>query len=287
MIRLGSIQFINSLVVDLGFLSGNVPIKAGVTQAAPAVLNDKILNGELDMGPVSALWYAEHEQNFLLLPDLSISSESGVRSVLLLSRYPFKDLAKRRVAVTTTGRTTPALFQILCRRRYGFTPETVLFDRPFDGNLGDADAALVIGDEALLAKERFGNNFHVIDLAEEWSQWTGEPLVFAVWVARRDFFERNPMAAFQTYQQILNSKRWGLSRPDEVINEAERRTQLHRTVLENYFSGLSYGFNARLRKGMKLYLDYAFREGLLPKRPGDLEMIGAYADAMTPAGERG
>ncbi len=43
-LRLGSIEFINSLPVDLGILSGNVPVgDADVFQASPAVLSEKIL----------------------------------------------------------------------------------------------------------------------------------------------------------------------------------------------------------------------------------------------------
>ena len=60
--------------------------------------------------------------------------------------------------------------------------------------------ALVIGDEALLLAERgvpegvhvvdFDEGVHVVDLATLWAQATGGmPFVFAVWVARKAWFE--------------------------------------------------------------------------------------------------
>src|SRR3990167_6198834 len=102
-LRLGSIEFINSLPVDLGLINGKVPCPAEIVTGVPTVLNEKILKGSIDAGAVSALFYAEHQDQFLLLPDLSISSESGVGSVLLFSRYPMKHLKARQIAVTRQG----------------------------------------------------------------------------------------------------------------------------------------------------------------------------------------
>ena len=121
-LRLGSISFINSLPVDLGLISGSIPTDAEIITGTPAGLNEKVLKKEIDVSPISALWYAEHAKEFLLFPDLSISSESGVQSVLLFSRAPLKHLKNRPISITSQGRTTPALLEIICRLRYGFRP---------------------------------------------------------------------------------------------------------------------------------------------------------------------
>ncbi len=70
-VRLGSIEFINSLPVDLGLLSGEVAYpEARIYQASPAVLNQKVSEGVLDVSPVSAFWYGQHAKDLLVLPDL-------------------------------------------------------------------------------------------------------------------------------------------------------------------------------------------------------------------------
>ncbi len=255
MMRLGSIEFINSLPVDLGILSGAVPVNAEVVSGPPAFLNKKILKKELEVSPVSAFFYAENQREFLILPDLSISSESGVESVLLFSRHPLKDLAGKKIAVTEKGRTTPALLEILCRMRYGFKPAIAK-----EGT----DAFLLIGDEALAAREPLKNEgYQAIDLAEEWRAWTGLPIVFAVWVVRRDYFSAHAEEVFQIHRALLESKRWGLRHLDEILKAAGGKTGLSNTALQSYFSRLSYNFDENLRKGMRLYFDYAVQCGLL------------------------
>ena len=262
-LRLGSIRYVNSLPVDLGILSGAISSPAEIIQGVPAQLNDRIAEGALDISVVSAIWYARRQKEFLLLPRLSISSKSGVQSVLLFSRRPISELAGARIAVTAEGKTTPALLEVLCRQRYGFKPE--IYAAP--GTLeipSQAQALLVIGDDALKARERFKNSDLVVtDLAEEWEKWTGLPFVFAVWVVRREVFDARPEALFEVHKALLTSKQWGLSHPEEVIRRAKEISALEKPLLESYFSGLSYDFDASLKKGMRAYFEQAEKCGLL------------------------
>src|SRR3989338_4788304 len=168
-LRLGSIEFINSLPVDLGLTSGRVESACEMITGTPAELNEKILRKETDASHVSTVWYAEHQEEFLLFPDLSISSESGVQSVLLFSRHPLKYLKNMSISVTPQGRTTPALLEIICRLRYGFRPHVkVAGPKTLDIPAG-SEALLLIGNEALQAREKLKKSGTVvIDLAEEW-----------------------------------------------------------------------------------------------------------------------
>ncbi|MGH7198028.1 MAG: menaquinone biosynthesis protein [Candidatus Omnitrophota bacterium] len=264
MIRLGSIAFINSLPVDLGLRSGAVPCPAELVRGTPAELNRALLNKELEVSPVSALWYAEHQRDLLLLSDLSISSESGVESVLLFSKYPLTELKGKKIAVTGKGRTTPALLEIICQLRYGFKPfierhSEVAVDWP-EG----FDALLLIGDEALITKERLKNSdIKIVDLAQEWRGWTGLPIVFAVWAVRREIFSIRMEEVLRVREVLKASKRWGFSHRDDVLAAAEAESKLPKAVLKSYFSRLSYDFGERLKEGMRLYLDFASKCGII------------------------
>ena len=189
-LRLGSISFINSLPVDLGLLSGEIPLTAKFVSGAPSELNEALLKGDLDISPVSTVFFAEHAELFHQLPELSISSGSAVDSVLLLSRRPVEDLNDARIAVTTKGRTTPALLEILLVERLGV--RAVFEAREVQDQWPEGfDAMLVIGDEALLWKERaVPQGLRVWDLAETWRQWTGLPFVFAVWAVAEAVVEK-------------------------------------------------------------------------------------------------
>src|SRR3989338_8012379 len=114
LLRLGSIEFINSLPVDLGIFSKQVPLNAQLVQGSPMRLNELLLQGDLDVSPVSLYWFASHSESLYLLPSLSITSGSAVHSVLLFSCVPAAELAGKKIAVTGKGSTTPALLEILC-----------------------------------------------------------------------------------------------------------------------------------------------------------------------------
>jgi chorismate dehydratase len=273
-LRLGSISFINSLPVDLGLITGSVPSEIEIVPGIPTELNQKALSGQVDVSAVSALWYAEHQDKFLLLPNLSISSESGVESVFLFSRLPMKHLKGKKIAVTRQGRTTPALLEILCRLRYDFRPDFRIVESGLQEIPENASALLLIGNDALTAKETMKKpGIRVVDLAEEWKEWTSLPFVFAVWVARREAFLADPKRITSIHEALLRSKQWGAEHASEILAEAECRTRLPGKVLENYFSKLSYHFDEGLKCGLKLYYEYAHRCGIL-KEVGELEEIG-------------
>ncbi len=268
-LRLGSIEFINSLPVDLGLLTGAVRLEADFVQGSPVALNNKLLGGELDISPVSSFFYAEHADRLVLLPELSISSESSVESVLLFSREKIENLKNQTLRITGKGRTTPALLEILCRERYDFRPRLELLSTPFDGELGDAEGVLLIGDEALEWKQRLKRrSLKVTDLAEEWREWTKLPFVFAVWAARRDFFSKNPGRTLEAWEAILRSRDWGFANMEQVFARSEQKTGLPKPILQSYFSRLSYDFNEKHKKGMALYFEYAVKCGLLEAARG-------------------
>ncbi len=271
--RLGSIEFINSLPVDLGILNGAVPVDAEIFQGSPTVLNEKILKGEVDISAVSALFYAEHQKDLILLPNLSISSESSVESVILFSRYPVEELAGKDIYVTNKGRTTPALLEILCRKRYGFWPSFKAHVSKIEEWPQSWDAMLLIGDEALEWKRRLvGSEWRAIDLAEEWRHWTKLPFVFAVWVARRAFYEKHAEETRRVHEALIRSKMWGASHMSEVMLASEKKTELPAPTLKSYFSKLSFDFGQNLKRGMRTYFNYAAECGMVAP-VGDLEEI--------------
>ncbi len=267
LLRVGSISYINSLPVDLGFSTDRIPFNAHVICGVPADLNEKILHNALDVSPVSTFFYAQHQNKLLVFSDVSISSESGVRSVLLFSRRPPEELAGCRIAVSGEGKTTPVLLEILCRKFYGFTPALQTLPGKFVLASADAfDAVLLIGDEALTERRRLmEQGWRATDLAEEWRKFTGLGFVFALWVVRRGFFLENEADTREACRAILESKQWGLSHRIEVIAEAMRRIKLSEEELEDYFSRLSYDLGEPLLKGMNLYFQYAREYGLLPE----------------------
>src|SRR3989454_8316399 len=122
MMLLGRIGYINCYPVYAGIDRGDVQLPAGLVTGTPAELNDLLVAGELDVSVISAVAYARHSKDLVLLPDLAISCDGPVRSVLLFSRRPVAELDGRTVLLSASSRTSVALLELLCRERWHIAP---------------------------------------------------------------------------------------------------------------------------------------------------------------------
>jgi chorismate dehydratase len=90
------------------------------------------------------------------------------------------ELGGRRIAVTGETSTSVRLMRILLAFRDEVpAPVLVGLDEP-------SDAALIIGDAALRLLQGPWPRRFCYDLGEEWTRWTGYPMVFAAWAVRLD-----------------------------------------------------------------------------------------------------
>src|SRR6266581_3883665 len=113
--RLGRIGYINCYPVYGAIDRGLVPLPADLVTGTPSELNDLLAAGELDVSVVSAVEYARHAKDLVLLPDLAISCDGPVRSVALFSKRPAEQLDGPTVLLSASSRTSVHLLELLCR----------------------------------------------------------------------------------------------------------------------------------------------------------------------------
>jgi chorismate dehydratase len=248
MLRVGRIRYINCFPVYGGIERGIVPLNGTLVDGVPTHLNRLMASGELDVSVVSAVEYAKDATRLLLLPELGITSDGPVRSVMLFSKRAPQDLGGRRVVVSRSSMTSVALLELLFEHVWRCRPEFV----PGDAELADMarfddeahDARLVIGDAALRLFDEANRGgtwaerypFRE-DLGTVWKQWTGLPFVFAVWVAQRT----TPVhAALSAHASLLASRDWGLAHLDLLAAQAALASGVPRETCAEYFSGLDY-----------------------------------------------
>src|SRR5687768_17836002 len=154
--RIGRIPYINCYPVYGALDRGIVKLDADLVNGVPTDLNRRMAVGELDISVVSAVEYARDSERYLLLPDLAISCDGPVRSVMLFSARPASDLGGRRVIVSRSSMTSVALLELLFEHVWEVRPEFVAGDAEMSDIMGfdrDAhDARLVIGDAALVLR---------------------------------------------------------------------------------------------------------------------------------------
>jgi chorismate dehydratase len=254
--RIGRIGYINCAPVYGAIDRGVVALPPGgeLVTGTPAELNDLLVAGELDVSVISAIEYARHARDLVLLPDLAISCDGPVRSVALFAKQPVQELTNRTVLLSASSRTSVALLDLLCRDVWHITPKFAEARAEAQDLESLAalphEAVLVIGDAALklAATRTYGHRY---DLGDEWKRWTGKPFVFAVWAATR---VASPAAVQRGHAALLESRAWGLAHLDEIARETARITQLPVATCREYLSGLDYAFTATHRAALSDFL---------------------------------
>ena len=265
--RLGHIQFINCLPLYYGMVKNDVLLDVDLVKAAPRDLARMLLEGELDVAPIPAIEYARHADDFVLLPDIAISSDGEVQSILLLSKVPAIELGRRTVALTDTSRTSQVLARVLLARHWDVTPEYVEMPPDLPAMLRDADAALLIGDEALRAYWEPPTGLYAYDLGAEWTGWTGLPMVYAVWAVRRGFAEDDPEGVRAVSEALAGSLAYCRAHLDDISQYAARWEPFEPERFRSYFDALQFRYEPRYREGLRRYLTEAVAIGQLEDVP--------------------
>jgi chorismate dehydratase len=242
MIRLGRIGYVNMAPVFFR-LEAEVQEVVGV----PTALNSWLINGELDVAPISSIEYARNADRLRLLPRLCVSSEGAVESIQLISKTPPERI--RTVAVTPESATSVVLTK-------------VLFPDAEHVPLGEeAEAKLLIGDAAL--RSAFEDPTPHYDLGRLWLERTGLPMVFAVWAAPEPV---HPELA-ELEEALVASVRAARAEPEQLAFESSARYGYPAGFLARYFEKLRYRFGPRERAGLYTFLELARDVGELGEVP--------------------
>jgi predicted solute-binding protein len=145
------------------------------------------------------------------------------------------------------------LARVILAEKYGCEPR--LISRPADlaPMLGEADAALLIGDAALRL-DLAALPFETLDLGGEWVVMTGLPMVFAVWSGRKQVMEDRYARAF------AGSCLYGLQHMDDIVQAEAPRRQVSEELARQYLTRrIVFELGERDYLGMKLYLKQALR----------------------------
>jgi chorismate dehydratase len=264
--RCGRIAYTNDLPVYAGIDHDVVQFPGSMVADVPANLNAALLEGRLDISPISSAFYAEHADALALLPGVCIGSRSRVVSICCISARAPSQLAGTPIAVTRESATGRALFQLICRAHYGFDPVMVPSDDPFGQHLADGSPCLVIGDKAIDAGEAAPPD-SVHDLGTLWNELTGSGMVYAVWAARRDYLAQDADEVRAVARVLEMSLEWGLENLDLVIKRAEALHPRAPHFYADYYHALDFRFDDRAQAALADFIARAHAAQVLEHAP--------------------
>jgi chorismate dehydratase len=188
----------------------------------PSGLARELAAGGLDVALVPT-FEALRAPHYTLAEGLGIACDGPVYSVFLAHRGPLAGL--RRVALDPASLTSVHLLQVLLREYHGVRPESC----DLSAFPGEADAALIIGNQAIEFRQHDREGYQILDLGEEWQRCTGLPFVFAPWLLRPDLPHAAEVAA-----DLRALKAHGLAHLDEIIRAEPRDPAFTRRYLTQH-----------------------------------------------------
>lgn len=245
-----------------------------ISSDTPAECAAKLASGAADIGLVPVAAFASNP-SLAVIPGCTIASRDHVRSIILAVRNPEGIYAVRRVALDTSSLTSAAYTRILFARYWNTAPEFVPHEPDLDAMLKDADAALLIGDPALVALEgrrrreyRTGQRLIYYDLAHEWHAFTGTVWVSALWGVRPEAIAASRHSSMEIISDFERSRDEGLANIDALSAEWSKRIAVSRPVIRNYLTeNIWYIFDDACVQGLELFYRYGVECGVLPAAP--------------------
>ncbi|PKP16826.1 MAG: hypothetical protein CVU06_13960, partial [Bacteroidetes bacterium HGW-Bacteroidetes-22] len=164
--NIAAVSYLNTLPFVYGITRSNELSDTNLRLMVPSDCATSLLEGQSQVAlvPVGLL---EQLKPWHLIGDYCIGAEGAVKTVLLLSNVPIRDIG--RIYLDTDSGTSVRLVKILAARLWKINP--VWQKLPKDGvSLNLTDAVVAIGDKTFAMR----NNFTMAtDLAHEWMQLTG------------------------------------------------------------------------------------------------------------------
>jgi len=238
----------------------------------PSQCADELADGSADIGlvPIAAL---ATTPGLRILPGCTIASKGKVRSLLLVRRAGQSLQKLRNVAADIASRTTIAYSRILFHK-WG-NPDVPFVPMPadLDAMLDRADAAILIGDPALMALEERANRFERTseelvyhDLAEEWKTLTGLPFVSAVWGLAGGTTACGGLSDESIYRDFILSRNHGVQSIDALVAQWSRQLPLSEGTIRSYLTtNIHYVLDEECVEGMRGFFRMAAETGVLPE----------------------
>ena len=260
-----AVSYLNTVPLVWGMLHGDGPSHGknvfDLRFALPAECADQIQAGEADIGIVPVIEMVRQKLDYF--PGTGIACHGPVRSILLIAKVPFREV--RTLATDSGSRTSVQLARIILAEKFGVTPRLISRRADLATMLGEAEAALVIGDPALrldpagpfLKMALQMAPFETLDLGREWVSMTGLPMVFAVWSGRKEVIQENYARVF------LESCRYGLEHAADIARlEAPSRGVTEELALRYITRHIVYELGEKDYQGLELYLKMAMAVGV-------------------------
>src|SRR5580704_10176330 len=274
-LRVAAINFLNPAPLMWDF--EHPPLAAALAQrytlhyTQPSLCADELLAARADLGliPIASL-----TPELAIVQGCTIASLDEVRSIQLIVKSPHTLATVKTISADTASRSSLAYAEILFRKFLNTHPTFVPATADPIAMLQQADAAILIGDPALLALESREAIEKTIgpcqwfDLAHEWHIRTNLPWVAAVWAVRPETLGTPNLTAAQLTENLEASRNHGLLNIENLVEQWTPRIAIPPATIRHYLSSnIHYVLNTDCIRAIELFRQYAAEVDVLPPLP--------------------
>lgn len=221
--------------------------------ALPAECAAQLASGEAEVGILPVIEMARQGLDYFR--GTGIACHGPVRSILLISKVPISRI--RTLAVDSASRTSVMLARVILAEKFGAEPKLVARPADLAPMLGEADAALIIGDPALRL-DPATLPFETLDLGAEWVSMTGLPMVFAVWGYSKNWTGAAGQLHDNYARLFIESCRYGLDHAADIARtEGPARGVSEELALRYITEHIVFELGERDYQGLELYVKLA------------------------------
>ncbi len=261
-LRAGAVGYLNArpLVYGLERDRARISVRFDVPSRCATLLHE----GSIDIGLIPSIEYLRHP-DYYIVPDIGVVSTGPVASVALYAAGPVESI--RSIALDSSSRTSVALLRVLCATRFNIEPRYVTADPDLPEMIRRCDAALLIGDPALLVDHR-ALGLQKIDLGEVWTEMTGLPFVYACWAGWPERVDAEGI-------ELLHAARdEGVTHLDQIgasyFGDDQEKGRIARAYLKE---NIKYNLGQMERAGLQRFFEMAAELHLVPS-DGPLRFYG-------------
>jgi chorismate dehydratase len=252
-LRIGCVKYLNARPLIRGW-------RGQIEFDHPSALCRRLDKGELDVALVSSFEFLRHPI-YQIVDDVAIASDGPVYSVFVAYK---RDEWSGEIELDPASATGVAMLRyLIAERGQKFLAETG------PDNLSPLEprrARLLIGDQAIRFRQKFGKAYEYWDLGEEWRGLTKLPFVYALWLIRPEVADPKPIA--DRLRAVRNENLTNLG----ALIAAEKDFD-HEFCRVYYRKNLRFHFGNKEKEGLRLFQRLCAKHALLPEREVELMVV--------------
>jgi len=247
--RIAAIRYINALPLIYG-LRGNPSVELLID--TPSGCYRRLIAGEVDFALIPIVGLQTHP-GLRAVKGLGVAAATRTESVFVLTTKPLDKI--QTVTADAGSLTSVMLFKIILQEKYrnraAFQSEPI---QNIHEVLRHSDAALLIGDDAILAEK---TDYDHYDLATEWYSIYRLPFVFALWASLGEISRSEKSMLSDSYQ--MATQNW-----ESIYAEAMRMLPVDSRFIKRYYNeNLHYQLSKKDYEGILKFLAMSANLGLL------------------------